>query len=103
MIREVKILQGEGMPDYWVKITEKEEDEIRRHHYLVTAMDSREARKVANDFIRHFCDEDDEPEAIDGGYAFYNRAVKVQISEIRETTKEEFKDFLLKLHTIQWK
>jgi len=91
------------MTDYWVKITEKEEDEVRRHHYLVTANDTKEARRVAQDFIRYFCDEDDEPEIIDGGFAFYNRAITVKISEIRETTKEEFKDFLLKLHTIQWK
>jgi len=27
----------------------------------------------------------------------------VHIADIRETTKEEFKDFLLKTHTIEWK
>ncbi|HOK07072.1 MAG TPA: hypothetical protein PK836_10385 [Syntrophales bacterium] len=91
------------MIDYWVKITEKEEDEIRRHHYLVTAADEREARRVAMDFVRHFCDEDDDPEVIKDGYSFFNRAVTVQITDIRETTREEFKDFLLKIHTIQWK
>lgn len=91
------------MTDYWVKITEKEEDDIRRHHYLVTASDLREARRVAQEFIRHFCDEDDEPELIADGFAFCNRAITVHISDIKETTKEEFKDFLLKIHTIQWK
>jgi len=91
------------MADYWVKITEKEEDEIRRHHYLVTAGDIKEAKKVAQEFISHFCDEDDDPEAITDGFTFCNRAITVQISDIKETTKEEFKNFLLKIHTIQWK
>lgn len=91
------------MADYWVKITEKEEDEIRRHHYLVTANDIREAQQVAQEFISHFCDEDDDPEAIADGFAFFNRAITVQVTDIKETTKEEFKDFLLKSHMIQWK
>jgi len=91
------------MADYWVKITEKEDEEIRRHHYLVTAENIAEARKVAQEFIKHFCDEDDEPEAIADGFAFCNRAITVHIADIRETTKEEFKDFLLKTHTIEWK
>ena len=90
------------MADYWVKITEKEEDDINRHHYMVTAGDIKEARRVAQEFISHFCDEDDDPEAIPDGYAFYNRAITVQITDIKETTKEEFKNFLLKIHTIQW-
>ena len=91
------------MTDYWVKITEKEDEEIRRHHYLVTAENIAEARKVAQEFIKQFCDEDDEPEAIADGFAFCNRAITVHIADIRETTKEEFKDFLLKTHTIEWK
>ena len=91
------------MTDYWVKITEKEDEEIRRHHYLVTAENIAEARKVEQEFIKHFCDEDDEPEAIADGFAFCNRAITVHIADIRETTKEEFKDFLLKTHTIEWK
>ena len=91
------------MADYWVKIIEREEEDITRHHYLVTANDPKEARRVAQDYISHFCDDDTEPETIDGGYAFFNRAITVQITDIRETTKEEFKDFLLKIHTIQWK
>jgi len=33
------------MPDYWIKITEKEEDKIQRHHYLVTARNIIEAKK----------------------------------------------------------
>ena len=91
------------MTDFWVKITEKEDEEIRRHHYLVTAENIPDARKVAQEFIKHFCDEDDEPEAIADGFAFCNRAITVHIADIRETTKEEFKDFLLKTHTIEWK
>jgi len=91
------------MTDYWVKIIEKEDEEVRRHHYLVTANDLKEARKVAQEFISHFCDEDDDPEAITDGFAFCNRAITVQITDIKETTKEEFKNFLLKSHTIQWK
>jgi hypothetical protein len=91
------------MADYWVKITEKEDEEIRRHHYLVTASDVKEARKVAQDYISHFCDEDEDPEAVDDGFAFFNRAIMVRVAEVKETTKEEFKEFLLKTHTIQWK
>ena len=91
------------MIDYWVKITEKEDEEVRRHHYLVEAVDLKEARRVAQEFIRHFCDEDDDPEAIADGYAFFNRAITVQISDIKETTKEEFKNFLLMGHKIHWK
>jgi hypothetical protein len=91
------------MPDYWVKITEKDEDRVQRHHYLVTADDIGEARKVSQEFIQHFCDEDDNPEAVADGYAFCNRAIIVHIADIKETTKEAFKDFLLKMHTIEWK
>jgi len=90
------------MTDFWVKIMEKEEDDIRRHNYLVTANDIKEARRVAQDFISHFCDEDSEPEMLADGYAFCNRAITVHITDVRETTKEEFKNFLLKIHTIQW-
>ena len=65
------------MTDFWVKITEKEDEEIRRHHYLVTAENIADARKVAQEFIKHFCDEDDEPETIADGFAFCNRAAGV--------------------------
>ncbi len=91
------------MPDYWVKITEKEDDKIQRHHYLVTARDVSEARRIAQEFIEHFCDEDDSPEMVADGYAFCNKAIIVHIADIRETTREAFKDFLLKMHTIEWK
>lgn len=91
------------MPDYWVKITEKEEDQIQRHHYLVTAADAAAARKIAKEFVRHFCDEDNDPESLPDGYSFYNKAIIVKIADIRETTKDEFKEFLLKMHTINWK
>jgi hypothetical protein len=90
------------MTDYWVKITEKEDEEIRRHHYLVTANDIKEARRMAHEFISHFCDEDDDPETVGEGFAFCNRAIIVNIADIKETTKEEFMNFLLKVHTIQW-
>jgi hypothetical protein len=90
------------MADYWVKITESEEDEIRRHNYLVTAKDEKEARRVAHEFIRHFCDEDDEPEVLPDGFSFFNKAIVVKISDIKETTKDEFKNFLLRAYTIQW-
>ncbi|MDD5171055.1 MAG: hypothetical protein PHN75_19725 [Syntrophales bacterium] len=90
------------MPDYWVKITEKEDEDIRRHNYMVTANDIVEARRVAQEFIKHFCDEDNEPEMIADGFAFCNRAITVHIADIKETTKEEFKDFLLKINTIKW-
>ena len=91
------------MPDYWVKITEKEDDKVQRHHYLVTARDIPEARSIAQEFIQHFCDEDDAPETIADGYAFCNKAIIVHIADIRETPKDAFKDFLLKMHTIEWK
>ena len=88
------------MADYWIKITESEEDELRHHHYLITAKDEREARRLALKFIEHFIDDDDNPDVIENGYAFYNKAVFVRLSDIKETTKERFKDFLLKTHTI---
>ncbi len=88
------------MSDYWVKIIEKEEEDIIRHHYLVSASSAKEAKKAALEFIKHFMDEDSEPEKIPDGYAFCNRAIFVQIGDIKETTKEDFKDFLLKMHTI---
>ncbi len=88
------------MPDYWIKITETEDEELRHHHYLITAKNEREARRHAMTFIKVFIDDDENPEEIDNGYAFYNKAVFVRLSTIKETTKEEFKEFLLKIHTI---
>jgi hypothetical protein len=88
------------MPDYWVKITEREEEEIQHHHYLVAAKNETEARRLALRFVERFFDDDENPEPIDNGFSFYNRAIDVQISDIRETTRERFKDFLLKIHTI---
>jgi hypothetical protein len=92
--------EEEGMPDYWVKITEREEEEIQHHHYLVTAKSDVEARRLALRFVERFFDDDENPEQIDNGFSFYNRAIDVQISDIKETTRERFKDFLLKIHTI---
>ena len=89
------------MDDYWIKIIEEEEDEIKRHHYLATARNLGEARKTALSFIENFFDEDDNPDPIPDGFAFYNHAIKVRITDIKVTTKEEFKTFLLTMHTIQ--
>lgn len=88
------------MPDYRVKISETMEEDVENHHYLVTAKDEKEARKFAMRFMERFIDDDNEPEIIENGYTFYNKAVVVKIESIKETTKEQFKDFLLKLHTI---
>lgn len=88
------------MPDYWVKISETEDEEINRHHYLITAENENEAKKSALLFMAHFIDDDENPERIDDGFTFYNKAVVVKLDSIKETTKDKFKEFLLKLHTI---
>lgn len=88
------------MPDYRVKISETRDEDVERHHYLVTAKDEKEARKFVMMFMKHFIDDDDDPEIIENGYTFYNKAVIVKLESIKETTKEQFKDFLLKIHTI---
>jgi hypothetical protein len=88
------------MPDYWIKITESEDDEIKYHHFLITAPEQVTARKFAMSFIERFIDDDEHPEAIEDGYSFYNRGVFVRLVSIKETTKEAFKNFLLKLHTL---
>ena len=79
------------MPDYWIKITEREEEDIRHHHYLIEAKDEKEARKLALRFMERFIDDE---------YSFYNNAILVRLADVRETTKEQFKEFLLKTHTI---
>ena len=91
------------MTDYWIKIVEEEEEDIKRHLYLVTAIDVSEARKAALAFLLHFFDEDDNPDPIQDGFAFCNNAIRVRIVDIKETTKEDFKNFMLKMFTIQWK
>ena len=88
------------MPDYWIKITETENEELRHHHYLITAKDEREAKKTAMKFMEHFIDDDDNPEKIEDGYSFYNNEIFVRLTGIKETTKDRFKEFLLKTHTI---
>jgi hypothetical protein len=88
------------MPDYWIKISETEGDDQKNHHYLITAKDEKEAKKYAMKFMGRFIDDDLNPEKIDDGYAFYNKAVLVRLASIKETTKEKFKEFLLKVHTI---
>lgn len=88
------------MADYWIKISETENDELKHHHYLMVAKDEREARKMALRFIERFIDDDEDPEKIENGYSFYNKAVFVRLVSIKETTKEQFKEFLLKIHTI---
>jgi hypothetical protein len=88
------------MQDYWIKISESEEDEIKYHHFLITAQDQTAARKFAMSYIERFIDDDEDPEAMEDGYSFYNRGVFVRLVSIKETGKEAFKNFLLKLHTI---
>jgi hypothetical protein len=88
------------MPAYWVKISETEEEDLKRHHYLISAENENEARRSALMFMEHFIDDDEHPEKIDNGYTFYNNAIVVRLESIKETTKEKFKDFLLKIHTI---
>ena len=88
------------MPDYRVKISETMEEDVEHHHYLVTAKNEDEARKFTMRFMERFIDDDNDPEIIENGYTFYNKAVVVKLESIKETTKEQFKDFLLKLHTI---
>jgi xylose isomerase len=91
---------GGTMPDYWIKITEREDEDLRHHHYLIAAKDEREARKIALKFMERFIDDDENPEKIEDGYAFYNNAILVKLADVKETTKEQFKEFLLKTHTI---
>ena len=88
------------MPDYWIKITETEDEDLKHHHYLITAQDERGAKKSALKFMERFIDDDENPEKIENGFAFYNRAVFVRLAAVKKTTKEEFKEFLLKTHTI---
>ena len=88
------------MPDYWIKISETENEELKHHHYLITAKNERDAKKTAMKFMERFIDDDEDPAAIENGYSFYNNAVFVRLTSIKETTKEAFKNFLLKLHTI---
>lgn len=88
------------MPDYWIKISETEDEDLKHHHYLITAANEGDARESAMRFMERFIDDDDSPEKIKNGYAFYNKAVMVRLETIKETTKEQFKNFLLKIHTI---
>jgi hypothetical protein len=88
------------MPDYWIKITETEGEEQKNHHYLITADSEHEAKKFTMKFMERFVDDDDDPEKIENGFAFYNKAVFIRLASVRETTKEQFKEFLLKTHTI---
>lgn len=88
------------MPDYWIKISEKEDEDLKHHHYLITAKDENDAKKSAMKFMERFIDDDDNPERIEKGYSFFNNAVIVRLESIKETTKDQFKDFLLKIHTI---
>ena len=88
------------MPDYWIKISETENEELKHHHYLITAKNERDAKKTAMKFMERFIDDDEDPEKIENGYSFYNKAVFVRLANIKETTKEQFKEFLLKTHTI---
>jgi hypothetical protein len=88
------------MPEYWIKISETEDEDLNHHHYLISAEDESEAKKSALKFIAHFIDDDAHPEKIENGFTFYNKAVVVRLESIKETTKDKFKEFLLKIHTI---
>ncbi|MGV8059251.1 MAG: hypothetical protein AB2L12_14700 [Smithellaceae bacterium] len=88
------------MPEYRVKISETRDADLEQHHYLVSAKDEKEAKKYVMKFMESFIDDDNDPEIIENGYTFYNKAVIVRLESIKETTKEQFKNFLLKLHTI---
>lgn len=88
------------MPDYRVKISETQDEDLENHHYLVTAKNETEAKEFTMKFMEHFIDDDNDPEKIENGYTFYNKAVIVRLESIKETTKEQFKEFLLKIHTI---
>jgi hypothetical protein len=88
------------MPDYWIKISETEDEDLKHHHYMITAADEKEAKKFAMKFMERFVDDDDNPGKIPDGFTFYNNAVVVRLKSINETSKERFKEFLLKTHTI---
>jgi len=88
------------MPDYWIKISETEDEDVKNHHYLITAKDGKEAKKDALKFMERFIDDDDDPEKTENGFTFFNKAVVVRLESVKETTKEKFKEFLLKIHTI---
>jgi hypothetical protein len=88
------------MPDYWIKIGETEDEDLKHHHYLITAKNESEAKLFAMKFMERFIDGDDDPEKIEDGYTFYNKAVSIRLESIKDTTKENFKEFLLKIHTI---
>jgi DNA-directed RNA polymerase beta' subunit len=88
------------MPDYRIKISETQNEDREYHHYLITAKDEKEAKMFAMKFMERFIDDDNDPDKIENGYTFYNRKVIVRLKSIKETTKEQFKEFLLKIHTI---
>ena len=88
------------MPDYRVKISETQNEDLEYHHYLITAKDEKEAKMFAMKFMERFIDDDNDPDIIEDGYTFYNKEVVVRLESIKETTKDRFKEFLLKIHTI---
>jgi hypothetical protein len=88
------------MADYWIKITETENEELKHHHYLITAKSEQEAKKLAMKFMEHFIDDDENPDKIEDGYTFCNNEISIRLTGIKETSKEQFKEFLLKTHTI---
>jgi len=42
------------MPDYWIKISETEDEDVKHHHYLITAKEEKDARTSAMRFKEHF-------------------------------------------------
>jgi hypothetical protein len=59
-----------------------------------------EAKMFTMKFMKRFIDDDNDPDIIENGYTFYNKEVIVRLESIKESTKEKFKEFLLKIHTI---
>ena len=75
------------MPDYWIKITEREDEDLRHHHYLIAAKDEREARKLALKFMERFID--DEVRVREAQALGLDRGdLLVQIAQVRPVVEE---------------
>jgi len=68
----------------------------QRHHYLVTARDTIEQKKSRKNSFSTSATKMMIRKWLPTGYAFLHKAIIVHIADIKETTKEAFKDFLLK-------
>jgi len=81
------------MPDYWIKISETEDEDIKNHHYLITAKTESDAKKSAMKYMEHFIDDDDDPEKIENGFTFYNKAVIVRLESTKERRRKNSRNF----------